>query len=253
MFCPKCGAEQAENNKFCFSCGCALSAIDQSQEKATAVQGQPKAFKKAVTVVLVIAVLVMGVIIFINTNSLENRLKSNIWWEELRFSNSKYDYSDSDWWQEDFPDLLPKGYYVNGHCDSILFCEYGTIRLESYQTPPNDGGAYTVSEEVTFENGLWRSFEWKVDYSTNDQSWELLDDNRLAIGNKTYTWSKTESDDTWYLSSTELRIGETTYTKEKPDFQVESGLPPYWCANCGREGPYSGDCPQCDSDETRTD
>jgi len=249
MFCKYCGNKLKDNAKFCSQCGHKTddtqSPVDFNDPQETTIRIHIG--KKAVISIILVFAVILGVVIANNLPSLEDKLMKNTWWSEPQFHNDDYDYSDSSWYKEEHPDSPVVGYYVTGYCESLVFCEYGTIRKDKYNSPGDSGGAYTSSNKITADN-FPSSYRWLM-YSDNKETWTLLDGKKLSVGEKVYRWDSYESESTWYMTSTTLRIGEDSYTKEKPRIYNVPDPPPYWCAHCGEAGPFKSKCPTCDKTE----
>lgn len=279
MFCENCGNAVRNGAKFCVHCGHRIEPMEDVQEvseaQETAVTQEipetPEAAatceetiqqpetennepeqtahtpmsttKKLIIGAVAITAVVLLIVVLCKNFSLEKRLMGAVWWGDPKFSNDAYDYSDSEWFQEEYPRSPTKGYYVNGDCESLLFCEYGTIRRIRYATP----GDYMSSHEVTADN-YSGGYKWESS-SDNSTTWTLLDGKKLSVGDEVYRWSSGESENTWYMTATTLRIGTQRYTKTKPRINNVLDAPPYWCAHCGEEGPFKSKCPECEHEE----
>ncbi len=251
--CSYCGASAMKDENFCIRCGKALKKEEDTvydsnsdflikNKDISAVTGKLiKLFKskKIVISACCIAAVVLAAVIA-GSNSVEKKLMKNEWWSDIEFENEYYDYSDSE------------GYWVTAECEVLLFYEYGTYKFEKYSMP-GQGCAYLMSFIVN-EDNCPSNFEWRRSGVNCDDyhTWTVLDGKRLCLGSNTYKWSSVASDDTWYLSRNKLRIGEKYYSTNEPDLNIADenpGLPSYWCAYCGEEGPFSVECPRCGKTE----
>lgn len=254
MYCSKCGREVRNGAKFCDQCGTSVLKKKKPIGKIIGILAAIAVVAAlSVAVVLTGVIGVIGGVFLVRANSLENRLTRDMWWYEPRFYNEPYDYSDSDWFKEQHPGAPEKGYWVTGTCASIRFCQYGTIRNESYSAPPSysGGGAYMFSYEATADH-YSPSMEW-TGWSSNSTTWSLMDNKTLVIYDETYFWDENEAENTWYLSGDTLRIGKDYLTKVRPNINCVSDMPPYWCENCGQEGPFASTCPNCGDTKKRSD
>ena len=250
-FCSKCGIQVNQDDDFCFNCGCRLNQIDRFNndrfsgfydENKNNIKGYiNRGLIKKTLAILVVFICVSGLVFFVNflfdAYSPENRLMKNEWWAETRFENSecRYGYGNSD--------EMIDGYSSYGVAKMVVFCEYGTIRVDKY-----------VSEYCYSQNGLSAAncssrLSWDC-RSNNDTLWKILDDNVLVVDEEKYTWSDDIEEDTWYLTNGKLRIGNEVFTTSKPSYVKDTyDVPPYWCERCGQQGPYARECPECEYDE----
>lgn len=245
MYCSNCGKEISENTRFCETCGKQVLVESVVVNQNAAKKGLKVSAKSlsAIIILIVAAIttfliaitfLITGVAFVTNQNSLDKKLMNNTWWEEIQFFNN---YSESS-----------GCYHVTARCDRITFCPSGNVRCEEFDF---GWGSYTFAHKINKEN-MPLYFSFPEASSDNDMLWELLDDKELLLDNTYYKWSRRKAEDTWYLKGNTLRIGYTYFTSENPGVNVDDDADriPYWCSNCGEEGPFEEiRCPECDCKE----
>lgn len=235
MYCTNCGFKNEDNVNFCASCG---NKITVNESSPVTLNKKPKnqSSKKGLYIILSIVVcvaLVVTSILFFYPGSLEKQLTENKWWTKVRVSCEANEYDSR--------------YTVLIYCDRYIFCPTGTVRQEGFDM---GWGAYYSSYKVTKDN-IPSYYEFQEAGSGNNRTWELLEDDVLLFDDKYYEWSKTKAEDTWYLDGDNLRIGTLYLTTTEPENKLsdDAERPPYWCTNCGEDGPYDIKCPECGSKE----
>ncbi len=182
----------------------------------------------ALSVIAVVIVVIVGILLF-QKSALEKRLKSKTWWEEIEITNT------------------PHGdrYDVSMSCKRYTFCKSGNIREEDFGF---GDGVYWSNKEVTLDN-IPEHYTFSDVRSSNDENWKISLNKKLKFEGKSYRWNKEEAEDTWYIKGDTLRIGKIICSIEKPSLDIYpfGEEIPYWCAKCGKKGPYENECPNCKS------
>ena len=218
MFCPYCGSQISGCDKFCTKCG--KQTTDNTTMSASAAN-VPKSYGKKKGIVIgaisVFLCVVIIVAICFAIKSPEELLKDNEWYGEMDVDCEYHDWSSIG---------DGEGYWFQAECDAVIFYSDGKSRQMSYEI--GNGGVYgPFSYKITSEN-IPSNIKWRKDIWNTYYSWEVLDKNALKYHNDYYAWddekdthcncgdSECRHSDTWYVTSKYLRIGQTTYTSQKP-------------------------------------
>ncbi len=126
------------------------------------------------------------------------------------------EYEEDEYFEEDIPEDVTDEEVVCWIVYCQTFSENGTHSMTEYSSPmiSNSAGVENKKDRV------WDEEEGSKDTETGSYS---IDKNhcltiQTEYSKQSYRWDDKKAGDSWYLSDGELRIGEDTYTTEKPSY-----------------------------------
>lgn len=212
MFCMNCGAENADNDKFCKSCGKPLvsansSAVQPTSEGAVQIESsggmkQWLSVKKNKWICAIVIVVVIAGIVGVNVfNYLSNQVSASVLEQAMKddyengfviqfFTNrSEYKYTD---FRINVNDKIEKGTYAYSNLDSSITKEIKSVdsdlyHVEWYGKASNDSfeseytaECYFIKEESGFQKVVDVNKTWSTTKPKKGIDYFYLNDGKAA-------------------------------------------------------------------------
>lgn len=221
MYCIYCGKEISNDSHFCIHCGKQVSKpvnTTANNSKFT-ISGR---LKKGIIIGILSVCLCIALIFIlrpdedIRIKSPEKLLKNSVWYGELDVGNTQYGDSSE--------------YYYWAECVKRVFYSDGMEKATYY----NAGDGWNVYGPVPYKmtsEDFPVNLDWAIEEGYYKREWEVLEDDVLKYDGRYYVWDEdkdthcdcdiNDQDDcqhyeTWYVTKKYLRIGNDTFTPQKP-------------------------------------